>query len=194
MMFRLIGHSIDKSARIHPILLWKCKKIVVEEKVNIGPLTVFRELNRLHLGKGAKVGQLNWISASAMLSKLGAPSELVMQQETVITNRHYLDVSGGVRIESFSAITGVRSTLMTHGVSYATNQQSWKEIVIGHHNLIGSNSIIVPGVKTPPHSIYGMGSLIAGQSSDEYQLYLNSPSKVAKTLDMDNRYFKKSNG
>ena len=111
LLFRLLGHLVENSATIKPIIIWKCKDIVVEENAILGALSVFRDLECLHLESNAKIGQLNWISASKLLAGLGAPSKLIMSRDSVITNRHYLDVSGGVTIGEASAITGVRSKI-----------------------------------------------------------------------------------
>lgn len=188
---RLLGYSIVQSSMIHPVLIWNCRYLVLESYSKLGPCSVYRDLDHLILKKGAQVGQLNWITASLLLRELKAPCSLVMHEASVITNRHYIDASGGVAIERASALTGVRSTLMTHGVSYETNSGTWKPIHISHHNLIGSNSILVPGVVTKPNSVYGMGSLITGRSSTGSQLFLSQPSRPKRKLQKQGQFFKR---
>lgn len=188
-MFRILGYSVHKYAVVHPVLIWNCGNIVLGNQSKLGVFSVFRDLNHLILENGAKIGQLNWISASILLMRKGSPCSLNMHQNSVITNRHYIDASGGVTIEKASALTGVRSTLMTHGVSFLTNTQTWKPIFIAHHNLIGSNSILVPGVITKPYSVYGMGALISGISKSANQLILSEPSRPSRLLDDQAAFF-----
>jgi carbonic anhydrase/acetyltransferase-like protein (isoleucine patch superfamily) len=188
-VFRILGYAVHRYAVIHPVFIWNCGNIVLGKQSKLGFFSVFRDLNNLILEDGAKIGQLNWISASILLMGNGAPCSLNMHQNSVITNRHYIDASGGVTIDKASALTGVRSTLMTHGVSVLTNTQTWKPIFIAHHNLIGSNSILVPGVVTKPNSVYGMGALISGISKNDNQLILNEPSRPRRLLDNQAVFF-----
>jgi len=92
-MFRLLGYSVHKYAVVHPVLIWNCGNIVLGSKSKLGVFSVFRDLNYLILENGAKIGQLNWISASLLLASKGAPSSLNMHQNSVITNRLILFTS-----------------------------------------------------------------------------------------------------
>ena len=127
--------------------------------------------------EGAHIGNLNWISAAPEFSKTETNAMLIMQSSSAITNRHYLDVSGTLEMMPDSALWGVRSTLMTHGIDPTTWKQTAVKTTIGERSVIGSNSIIVPGTKIPNGCYFGMGSLISGTKYIPETRYINQKAK-----------------
>lgn len=170
---RLLGHKIAKNSRIGINLFLSTKIITLEDSAQIGNLNVIRKLNHLHLYAGAHIGNLNWISAAPEFTNHEVNAKLIMRTRSAITNRHYLDVSGTIELMDGSAIWGVRSTFMTHGIDPITWQQNASKTTIGSKTVIGSNSVVVPGTELPEGCYFGMGSLISGVKYKAYTKYVN---------------------
>jgi acetyltransferase-like isoleucine patch superfamily enzyme len=181
-ILRLLHHQIGRKSKIGICLFINVSKISIDENVQIGSLNSFRNLKVLRLHSNSSIGNLNWLSASAVLTQNGANGSIEMKESSVITNRHYLDLSGGLIIGARSAIWGVRSTLMTHGIEIESWLQNTILTEIGDDVVIGSNAIICPGVKISKGSYFGMGCLIAGTYSSPNTLYINQKSTSRRKL------------
>ena len=173
IILRMFGHKIGKKVKIGICISLRSKQIILQDGARIGNLNVFRNVNLLHLSEGANIGNLNWVSSAPDFSKQENNARLVLHAQSVITNRHYLDVSGSLELMDGSAIWGVRSTVMTHGIDPHTWLQTAYKITIGNRSVIGSNSLIVPGTNLPQGCYFGMGSLISGSNYQANTKYVN---------------------
>lgn len=174
ILLRMLGHNIGKYSKIGINFFLNNNLITLQERAQIGNLNVFRNLNHLHLCERAHIGNLNWISAAPEFSAMGMNAKLILRAQSAITNRHYLDVSGTIELMDGSAIWGVRSTFMTHGIDPTTWQQNARKTTIGRKSVIGSNSVVVPGTTLPDGCYFGMGSLISGSNYQANTKYVNS--------------------
>jgi len=173
-VLRMLGHNVGKYSKIGINLFLSNKLITLQEHARIGNFNVIRNLNHLQLYEGAQIGNLNWISAAPEFSTQGINAKLILHVKSAITNRHYLDVSGTIELMDGSAIWGVRSTFMTHGIDPTTWQQNASKTTIGRKSVIGSNSVVVPGTTLPDGCYFGMGSLISGGNYQANTKYVNS--------------------
>ena len=82
---------------------------------------------------------------------------------SAITSRHYFACSGGVRIGIYTSIGGVRSTFITHQISWKSSDQTFRPIEIGDYCLITSNVQVAPGSIVGNRIVVGMGATIAGR-------------------------------
>jgi acetyltransferase-like isoleucine patch superfamily enzyme len=172
-VLRMLGHNVGKYSKIGINLFLSNKLITLQEHARIGNFNVIRNLNHLQLYEGAQIGNLNWISAAPEFSTQGINAKLILHVKSAITNRHYLDVSGTIELMDGSAIWGVRSTFMTHGIDPTTWQQNASKTTIGRKSVIGSNSVVVPGTTLPDGCYFGMGSLISGVNYQANTKYVN---------------------
>jgi acetyltransferase-like isoleucine patch superfamily enzyme len=170
------------SAKVGVTLFIGGGKLELSKNSRIGSFSVFRDLRLLMMGEGSSVGNLNWITASKALVAKGARGTLAMGDSSVITNRHYLDVSGGLSLGNRSAIWGVRSTVMTHGIKIESWKQDTQSVDIGDDSVIGSNSIVCPGTKVPNGSSFGMGALLSGQKYLPNMLYVNTKASISREI------------
>jgi acetyltransferase-like isoleucine patch superfamily enzyme len=178
----LVGrYSIARSARIHPVIIWHVRSLVVGERGYIGPGNAFRDLLRVELGREAEVGQLNWISgASTHANSTENPliASLVLEDSSAIVSRHYLDCSGGVRLERLAILGGVRSSVLTHGADTAVWEVHGSPVVIGEATLVFSHALITPGVTIAKHCIIAGGAVIPFDLEEPGRLYGGVPAKV----------------
>jgi len=172
-LLKAVGHRVGDNTKIGITLALSARQLTFQSNCTLGSFNVIRNLNHLHMHEGAHIGNLNWISAAPEFSKTETNATLIMRSSSAITNRHYLDVSGTLEMMPGSALWGVRSTLMTHGIDPKTWTQTALKTIIGEKSVIGSNSIIVPGTTIPNGCYFGMGSLISGKRYQPETKYMN---------------------
>ncbi|MBM3682607.1 MAG: hypothetical protein FJW84_04050 [Actinobacteria bacterium] len=189
LFLRLLGWKIDKSAKIGVNIFWNVEVVNIAHGVRIGSLNVFRDLRHVCFESDSSLGNLNWISASPVFGNLGSDSSIKLGKRSVVTNRHYLDVSGGFSIGAGSALTGVRSTVITHGVNPSSSAQETRMVTIGRNSLIGSNAVIAPGATVGDFQVFGMGSLISGVYNSSFQLHLSKKAIPTRSLLPSSRFF-----
>lgn len=189
VLFQLLGWKIDRRAKIGLNVFWNVGFLTISNGAKIGSLNTFRDVNQIFIEPKATIGNLNWVSASPQFGNPEAPSFIFMGKESVITNRHYFDVSGGFKIGAGSAITGVRSTVITHGVNPSSNIQELRSVTVGQNSLIGSNAVFVPGAIVGDFQVFGMGSLISGIYADQYALHISEKAKYVKSLSSSSDFF-----
>jgi acetyltransferase-like isoleucine patch superfamily enzyme len=193
------GYSIHPSSRIGLAWIFP-RRLVMEEGARIGHLTLCKNIDLLHLGAHAVVGQLNWIT--------GFPSgphrhfahqpdrrpELIVERHAGISSRHLIDCTARVRIGAFATIGGFRSQLLTHSIDFAAGRQTAEPIEIGEYCFTGTNSVLLGGSMLPHHSILGAQSLLNKKWDEPYRLYAGVPAKPVKELSADLEYFRRAEG
>jgi acetyltransferase-like isoleucine patch superfamily enzyme len=184
-LLNLLGHDIDPTATIAPVLIIGRTRLSVGPRVIIGPLNAFRDVSFVRIGAACQIGQLNWFTAAPLLVD-GSPNPdaavLEMGEAAQLTNRHYFDAAGGVFLGAYSVVAGVRSTFMTHGIDVVDNSMSTKPIRIGERSMVGSNCQLLPGALVPDRSVVAMGSTVVTALQGEEQLFAGAPAKAKKNL------------
>lgn len=191
------GHKIDSTASIGPIILLGSTLLDIEADARIGSLSCFRGLTKVTLGRAAEIGQLNWISAAGFLvgqSKSQNAGSLTLGAHASLTNRHYLDASGGIVIGTFATVAGVRSVFMTHGIDIEDNCLDTAEIVIGDYAMVGGSCNFVMGSQVPARSVVAMGSTVLKGLTSTETLYAGTPARAKKELPVNADYFTRING
>jgi carbonic anhydrase/acetyltransferase-like protein (isoleucine patch superfamily) len=186
---RRLGYEVHASASVGPILLVNVMNLSVGADSRVGPFSVIRDMRRVSLGSGARLGQWNWISSARDFWHVDGAGELVISDGAAVTSRHYFDCSGGVAIGRFSTVAGVRSTFVTHGIDVGTNAQMCTGIVVDEYSIVGSNAKLVPGAFVPDHCLMAMGSVITVGLEEPYAMYAGSPARRKKGLDRNSAYF-----
>ena len=193
------GYSIHPSSRIGFAWIFP-RRLIMEEGARIGHLTLCKNIDLLHLGAHAIVGQLNWIT--------GFPSgpgrhfahqpdrrpELIIETHAGISSRHLIDCTARVRIGAFATIGGFRSQLLTHSIDFAAGRQTAEPIDIGEYSFTGTNSVVLGGSSLPHHSILGAQSLLNKKWDEPYRLYAGVPANPVKDLSPELEYFRRAEG
>ena len=193
------GYSIHASSHIGFAWVFP-RKLVMEEGSRIGHLTLCKNIDLLHLGAHAIVGQLNWIT--------GFPSgpsrhfahqperrpELIVERHAGISSRHLIDCTASVRIGAFATIGGFRSQLLTHSIDFNAGRQTAEPIEIGEYSFTGTNSVVLGGSVLPHHSVLGAQSLLNKKWDEPYRLYAGVPAKPIKELSPELEYFRRTEG
>lgn len=196
---RLFGFSIHPTSRIG--CAWIAPRhLVMEANSRIGHLTFCKGLDLLHLGPGAIIGQLNWITgfpsghARHFAHQPDRRPELILEAHAGISSRHFLDCTARIRIGAFATVAGFRSQLLTHSIDLAAGRQSAEPIEIGEYCFVGTDSVLLGGSQLPHHCVLGAKSLLNKPLTEPYRLYAGTPAAEIKELAHDLGYFCRAEG
>lgn len=191
-LLRRLGWTIGGGVHIGPCLVLNVDRVDIGDGAGIGALNVVKDLAAFTLQEYAVLGHWNWVTAARPLREAGAPGVLHLGAHSAVTSRHYVDCSGGIRVGTHTTIAGVRSTLVTHGISWRSNAQTFRPIEIGDYCLISSNVQVSPGTVVGSKIVVGMGATIAGRIVDP-GLYIQSRATLVKS-DLEGEYFRREQG
>jgi acetyltransferase-like isoleucine patch superfamily enzyme len=99
-----------------------------------------------------------------------------------MTSRHYVDCSGGVRLEEFSVLGGVRSTVLTHYADLHVWEQCGAPVVLRRGAITLTNCNILAGTTLPPNSVLAAGATTAKPLTEAGKLYRGVPARVVADL------------
>jgi acetyltransferase-like isoleucine patch superfamily enzyme len=191
-LLRRLGWAIGDGVYIGPCLIFNVDHVDIGGGARIGYFNVVRDLASLTVGEHADIGQWNWVTACRPFGEAGGACLLHLGSHSAITSRHYIDCSGGVRVGTHTTIAGVRSALLTHGISWKSSAQTFSPIEIGDYCLISSNVHVSPGTVVGNRIVVGMGATIAGRLLDP-GLYIQSRAKLVNS-DLGGEYFRREEG
>lgn len=184
----LSGFSIHPTAKIgYSIVL--ADQVILAANARVGHFNYIGRLDLLRLDEEALIGNLNWIPG--LSQRLNSPffrkkanrrSDLILGRCSMIANQHYIDCSDRVEFQPFSALAGVRTQLMTHGVEPISSRQVCGPITIGEFSMIGSGSLLLRGVHVPSCCIVGAGSVVSHLKPESFCLFSGNPAVLVRKL------------
>ena len=192
-LLRGLGHRVHPTARLGVCLVHAVPRFDVGADSVIGHGNVFRALRAVDIGSDAIVGQFNWFSVapSLRLPDDGTAGTLRLGDHAVLTNRHYVDCSGGVRLARFGTLGGVRCTVLSHSVDLATGRQTLAEVTLAEHAFVSTNSLVMAGSRLAERAVLAAGSVTALHGEyDRNTLYGGVPAKPIRAI--DGAYFHRS--
>ncbi|HEX8898127.1 MAG TPA: hypothetical protein VF751_05475 [Chthoniobacterales bacterium] len=199
LLEKQFGYSIHSSSRIGFAWIFP-RRLIMEEGSRIGHLTLCKNIDLLHLGAHAIVGQLNWITgfpsgpSRHFAHQAERRPELIIEQHAGISSRHLIDCTARVRIGAFATIGGFRSQLLTHSIDFNAGRQTAVPIEIAEYSFTGTNSVVLGGSVLPHHSVLGAQSLLNKKWDEPYRLYAGVPAKPVKELSPELEYFRRTEG
>ena len=196
----LLGYSIHKTARLGYSLICPVH-LEMEPGAYIGHLTFCKTgVNLLRMGKGAAIGNLNWITGEPLGTSLhfqdleARRPELIVHDQAAITNRHFVDCTATVSIGRFSTFAGLRSTILSHSIDLDSCRQTAEPVSVGEYCFVGALTVLLPGAALPDYSVLGANSLLNKHYNEPYYLYAGCPARPIKQLSPDCKYFTRTTG
>ena len=199
LLEKQFGYSIHPSSRIGFAWIFP-RRLVMEAGARIGHLSVCKNIDLLHLGEHAIVGQLNWITgfpsgqSRHFAHQPDRRPQLIVERHAGISSRHLIDCTASVRIGAFATIGGFRSQLLTHSIDFNAGRQTAEPIDIGDYSFTGTNSVMLGGSVLPHHSVLGAQSLLNKKWDEAYRLYAGVPARPVKELSPELEYFRRTEG
>ena len=193
------GFQIHPTARIG--LAWIAPgRLIMEEGSSIGHLTVAKNLDLLHLKARAMIGRGNWITGFPLgnsphfASETDRRPELILGEDSAITNRHLLDCTSSITIGAFTTVAGFQSQFISHTIDIRLNRQTSRPIQIGKYCFVGTNCVVLGGAALPDYSVLGAKSLLNKAHNQTHRLYGGVPARELQTLPPDCGYFTRTEG
>lgn len=192
------GFRIHKKARVGLSVIL-AENTIMEEGSRITQFSFINNIDRFQMKAYSKIGRSNWITGANSNSKMFKDSErkceLIVGTHTRITGQHHIDCTGGVYINDYTTVAGIRSQILSHSVDVKQSKQIAGAVHIGKYCFIGTSSIILMGAKLPDCSVLGAGAVLNKQYDKPYHLYAGNPAKMLKEFDAENyQYFKRVHG
>ncbi|MFC5286585.1 acyltransferase [Actinokineospora guangxiensis] len=183
-LLRWCGHDVARTARAGICLVDGRSAVRIGEGAVVGHGNAFRGLRRLEVGAGAIVGQLNWWTVAPGLRLDDEHGAVVLGEHAVVTNRHYIDCSGGLALADFATLGGVRCTVLTHSVDLTTGRQTLSPVVLEHQAFISTNCVVMAGTRLAERAVLAAGSVTAlGGRYERHTLYGGVPAKPIRPID-----------
>jgi acetyltransferase-like isoleucine patch superfamily enzyme len=159
----------------------------VGQNVKIAKNTTIIGLNNISLGNNIRIDGNVVIAAYS--------GSLMLGNYIHIGGGCYLGCSGGITMSDFSGLSqGVRiysgtddytgKSLTNPTVPHKYLKLKLAPVVIGRHAIVGSGSVILPGVTVGDGSSVGALSLVT-KSLDEWGVYVGTPAKKLKVRSKD---------
>jgi acetyltransferase-like isoleucine patch superfamily enzyme len=200
LMCSILNFKIHKNSKIGLAIILS-EKLEMDQFSRIGNFTICNSIDLLKLFENSKIGTFNYITGySTRLNDHfshveNRKCELILEEHSAITSRHFLDCTAGILIGKFSTVAGIRSQFLTHSIDLFENRQNAKSIEIGSFAFIGTNCVILPGSSLPSYTILGAKSLLNKKLVEEKCLYGGVPAIKIKELDLNKiDYFTRSVG
>ena len=157
----VLGHRIEPGARLSPCVVWKVRDFRVADGGMVRPLSVFKNLERVEIGRDALLGPFNLVSAHPVFAAVGLDAGcLLLDDGAFITSRHSIDCSGSVRLGRFSAIAGHGTTVLTHSIDLDEDAQAARPVAIGEYSFVGTNCLLLGGASVPARSVLAAGAVL----------------------------------
>jgi acetyltransferase-like isoleucine patch superfamily enzyme len=177
------------------------KKLRMNNFSKIGNLTFCSKIDLLQLDSNARIGSLNYITGypttlNDSFSHISdRKCELIIEEYTAITSRHFIDCTAGVYLGKFTTLAGIRSQILTHAIDLQQCRQDAQSVRIGSYCFIGTGCIFLKGSILPNYSVLGAGSMLNKSYNDIGYLYGGVPAKKISEISYQNDlYFSRQIG
>lgn len=195
---RCFGWEVHRTAYFG-LSLFAVDHLVAEEGVKVSHLNIFKGCEQVHLGRGAQIGPLNWVTAAPLASRLfpaspGRRTRLTLGEEASITTRHYVSCDDEVVLGPFAILAGLHSRVLTHGPDLRTATQRTASVHIGERSFVGANCTLLAGAVVPGRCVVASGATVVGRLPAELVLYGGVPARRIKDLPADIGLFTRADG
>ncbi len=174
----ILGYKIHKS-----IIGWRTVIVVNSADLNrcrIGGKNHFIGPMNISINKNASIGSSNifncgWWTIEKQFDNTNYESNLLIEEDTLITGNHYIDVVGSFTLSKKSWIAGNGSQFWTHGAGVSD-----RNIFIGENCYIGSAVRFAPGSSIGKSSLVGLGSIVTKKFNTENVIIAGQPAKILR--------------
>lgn len=182
-----LGHQIDPTAIIDPVILFKILRIEIGPRSHIWSGNLIRHLRGLRMGADCTMMRWNSVSAiPAFRRTAGADPETVgvfsMGDQVLITKGHDIDCSGGVIMDDWSAIAGKETLVYSHAYDPSNHVLTCALTRIGTNGFVAARTTLAAGATLPDYSILAMGGVLMPGATKTKTLYGGVPAKPIRDI------------
>lgn len=139
---------------------------------------IYRKIYRLKLGKGSS------IHLNCFINRF----HLEIGKNTAINRNCYLDCRGGIKIgDNVSISPGVQLITAQHDINDPSFAFVKEPVLIEDYVFIGTNAIILPGVKLGKGCVVASGAVVT-KSFLDYSVVAGVPAKIISTRNKNLNY------
>jgi acetyltransferase-like isoleucine patch superfamily enzyme len=180
-ILRRFGHQISDTAIIGPTVVLGVKKFEIGDNARMSLFNVFKDMGLVRLDDNAVIESWNWVSAAPEFQDIDPKAgTLHVQYAAKIGSRNYLDCSGTIILRPYCFVGGNRVFLQSHEPDFQLDRQMVGRIVVGHHALVHSCSVLLMGSVVPDQSVLAPNSTMRAPKPDDDMrrgVYSGSPAK-----------------
>ena len=197
---RVYGYRIGRDVRIGLSIITGVPSLTIGDHCRVGHFNRFKDVPAVAVGSYCTIGHLNEFVSSreftcpASLRERQNRPQLVVGDHVGISSRHYFDIEDRVTVGPYTAIAGLRSAFITHGVDVLTSRQTARPITIGAYSMVGSNVLFHPGSGVADRTVVGMGSVVTRRFIGPGGLIGGNPAKLYGRLPDTAKYFRRRLG
>ena len=196
---KALGFHFDPGAKIGLSVLL-CRELRMGANASIGHLTLVKGLDQLIMFNNARLGNLNWVTATSagnprhFVDQVMRTPRFVIGAHAAVTHRHLIDCTDCVELGDYTTFGGWGSQILTHSIDIRTSQQRAAPVKIGRYCFVGTRVIVLKGSVLPAFSVLSAGSVLAHAFKEEYTLYSGVPATKTATLERSAEYFSRTEG
>jgi len=173
----LFNYKISKSSKIGLFTIIMAKNVRIEDS-EIASFNFIRGPFDLEIEQNVKIGPSNKIECGTWILEdkfrdCGYLACCKLRKNSLITDKHFLDVTGGFELGEYSWIAGRESQFWTHGAGVKD-----RSIKIGKHCYIGTAARFAPGTAIADDTTVSLGSVVIDKFSQNNCLLGGIPAKV----------------
>lgn len=192
---RLLGYDIHPTATVGRSFI-DVDRLVMGEGARIGHLVAIRGCEEVRLGAEAVIHLLVWVNAvrasTGYFPGVDRRPALIMGDHALITVMHFIDACDLVDLADFACLAGYGSIVQTHAVDTDALKQATAPIRIGHHSLVATRALLLPGAEVPDCSIVAAGSVV-GRPLKGNRVFAGMPARGVRDVDLDAPLFSRQN-
>lgn len=155
-----LGHKIHPSAYIGVVLVRHVGRFELAEGAAIGTANIFTNLDRVEMGRGARVAFFNWILAGQTLEEGQAAGNRVLRMgsHSHIITWHHVDCSGGVILGDDCWIAGMKTTVLSHAFDPHEGGIIHEPVELKQGAVVSTNCTLLPGTVLGEKALMAAGS------------------------------------
>lgn len=181
----VLGWDIHPTAQLGRSL-FLVKHVSMGPESSVGSMNVFRGLDELRFGTGAKMATRNWVAAHPLSGIVyNSPtrtSALILGDWAKVTNAHIIDCTDRVELGAHAVLAGFRTQVLTHSLELVRDQHYSKPVSVGDHSVVMSGSLLLCGSGVPPRCVVSAGSVVATKLTQPDTLYRGNPAAPVRKL------------
>ncbi|WP_156036167.1 hypothetical protein [Blastococcus sp. URHD0036] len=188
---RLLGYRLHPTASIGRSIV-DVDSLEMGEGARIGHLNLLRGCSEVRMGDSSIINMLVWVNAVRADKGYFAGQDrrpaLIMGRHAVVTVLHFIDACDLVELADFSGLAGYGIIVQTHAVDIDTVRQTTEPIRIGHHSLVASRCLLLPGTEVPDCALIAAGSVVSRKLTGS-RVFAGVPARGVRELDPEAPFF-----